>query len=315
MQRNQIRTQMPRQSRKKSSTGIYHVMLRGINKQDIFEEEEDYVRMKEILIRLNERRDEQGHPLPQAYSMYAYCLMSNHIHLLIRERNEGIAETMKRLGIGYAAYFNKKYQRSGHLFQDRFRSEPVESMEYFIILLRYIHQNPVKAAIVKDVGDYPWSSWREYTDVPVLCDTRTVLNRSSLEDLTALVNEPVADDGNILEIDTADGMMVTDEDIRTFLFQTYNIHNPLEMQNMNKEFRNAIIKAAKEYGGSIRQLSRLTGVKFADYEQIKSAHRNRPHELVTHIAGSVSHKRQRANLSTQEHTTVRVCPTTEGDAG
>ena len=59
MQRNQIRTQMPRQSRKKSSTGIYHVMLRGINKQDIFEEEEDYVRMKEILIKLNERRDEQ----------------------------------------------------------------------------------------------------------------------------------------------------------------------------------------------------------------------------------------------------------------
>ena len=88
-------------------------------------------------------------------------------------------------------------------------------MEYFIILLRYIHQNPVKAAIVKDVGDYPWSSWREYTDVPVLCDTRTVLNRSSLEDLTALVNEPVADDGNILEIDTADDLMVTDEDLRT----------------------------------------------------------------------------------------------------
>ena len=107
MQRNQIRTQMPRQSRKKSSTGIYHVMLRGINKQDIFEEEEDYVKMKEILIRLNERRDEQGLPLPQSYTMYAYCMMSNHIHLLIRERDEGIAETIKRLGIAYAATSTK----------------------------------------------------------------------------------------------------------------------------------------------------------------------------------------------------------------
>ena len=262
MQRNQILTQMPRQSRKKSSTGIYHVMLRGINKQDIFEEAEDYVKMKDILMRLNERRDEMGRPLPQAYTMYAYCLMSNHIHLLIREREEGIAETIKRLGIGYAAYFNKKYQRSGHLFQDRFRSEPVESMEYFMILLRYIHQNPVKASIVKAVGDYPWSSWREYNDVPVLCDTRTVLNRASLKDLTALVNEPVADDGSILEIDTADDMMVTDESIRTFMLQTYNIHNPLEMQNMNKEFRNAIIMAAKDYGASIRQLSRLTGLSY-----------------------------------------------------
>lgn len=97
---------------------------------------------------------------------------------------------------------------------------------------------------------------------PVLCDTRTVLNRISLEDLAALVNEPVADDADILEIDTADDMMVTDEDIRRFLFQTYNIHNPLEMQNMSKEFRNVIIKAAKEYGGSIRQLSRLTGLSY-----------------------------------------------------
>lgn len=62
LQRNQVRTQMPRQSRKRSSTGIYHVMLRGINKQDIFEEAEDYVRMKEIFMRLNERRDETGSP-------------------------------------------------------------------------------------------------------------------------------------------------------------------------------------------------------------------------------------------------------------
>ena len=65
-----------------------------------------------------------------------------------------------------------------------------------------------------------------------------------------------------MEIDTADDMMVTDEDIRTFLFQEHNIHNPLELQNMSKEFRNAIIKAAKVYGGSIRQLSRLTGFSY-----------------------------------------------------
>ena len=96
---------MPRQERQQSATGIYHVMLRGINKQDIFEDEEDYVRMKEIFMRLNERRDETGSPLPQAYTMYAYCLMSNHIHLLIRERDEGIAETIKRLGIGSRGRF------------------------------------------------------------------------------------------------------------------------------------------------------------------------------------------------------------------
>ena len=109
----------------------------------------------------------------------------------------------------------------------------------------------------------------QQTGCPVLCDTRTVLNRLSLEDLTALVNEPVADDGNILELDTADDLMVTDEDLRTFLFRTYTIHNPLEIQNMSKEFRNAIIKAAKEYGGGIRQLSRLTGLSYGLIRKVR----------------------------------------------
>ena len=108
---------MPRQARKESGTGIYHVMLRGINRQDIFEEQE------------------------------AYCLMSNHVHLLLRERTESISISLKHLTVSYAAYYNKCYQRVGHLFQDRFKSEPVNDIEYFVTLLRYVHQNPVKAGI------------------------------------------------------------------------------------------------------------------------------------------------------------------------
>ena len=116
---------MPRQERTKSGTGIYHVMLRGINKQDIFEDDEDYLQMTSCLQGLTERYDENGVAVDPLCTVYSYCLMSNHIHLLVREQKEDISSVIKRLGVAYAYYFNKKYQRNGHLFQDRFRSEPV----------------------------------------------------------------------------------------------------------------------------------------------------------------------------------------------
>ena len=96
---------MPRQERTKSGTGIYHVMLRGINKQDIFEDDEDYLQMTSCLQGLTERYDENG--------------------VAVDPLKEDISSVIKRLGVAYAYYFNKKYQRNGHLFQDRFRSEPV----------------------------------------------------------------------------------------------------------------------------------------------------------------------------------------------
>ena len=138
---------MPRQERTKSGTGIYHVMLRGINKQDIFEDDEDYLQMTSCLQGLTERYDENGVTVEPLCTIYSYCLMSNHLHLLIREQEEDISSVMKRLGVAYAYYFNKKYQRNGHLFQDRFRSEPVNTMDYFVTLMRYIHQNPLKAGL------------------------------------------------------------------------------------------------------------------------------------------------------------------------
>ena len=109
-------------------------------------------------------KDEKGLELPPLCFLYAYCLMPNHIHLLIKESQEGIGSVIKRIAISYASYFNHKYQRIGHLFQDRFKSEPVDDMNYFITLIRYIHQNPVAAGITSNVEDYVWSSWVEYTE-------------------------------------------------------------------------------------------------------------------------------------------------------
>ena len=173
---------MPRQARKESGTGIYHVMLRGINRQDIFEDAEDYMRMLRCMQLMLEQYDDQGNRLPPLCTFYAYCLMSNHVHLLLRVNQEDIGSTIKHLTVMYAMYYNQKYSRSGHVFQDRFKSEPVNDMAYFVTLLRYIHQNPTKAGMVSKVGDYDWSSWKEYTgEVPVALGRQLLVLCSGLK--------------------------------------------------------------------------------------------------------------------------------------
>ena len=129
---------MPRQARKKSNSGIYHIILRGVNRQQIFEDNEDYYKFLQVV---EESKAISG------FELFAYCLMSNHIHLLLKEIQEPIEQIMKRITTRFVYWYNIKYQRSGHLFQDRYKSEPVEDDAYFLTVIRYIHQNPVKAEI------------------------------------------------------------------------------------------------------------------------------------------------------------------------
>lgn len=144
---------MPRLPRVMASTGIYHVMLRGVNRMDIFLDHDDKAKFLEILGNMNSEGE---------YTLYGYCIMDNHVHLLIKEEKDPISRTMKRICISYSYYFNKKYERVGHLFQDRFRSERIESEDYLLACIRYIHNNPIKALIVEEPSDYEWSSYNAY---------------------------------------------------------------------------------------------------------------------------------------------------------
>ena len=263
---------MPRQERTKSGTGIYHVMLRGINRQDIFEDDEDYLKMIECLQGLTERYDENGVAIEPLCSIYSYCLMSNHIHFLIREQKENISSVMRRLGVAYAYYFNKKYQRNGHLFQDRFRSEPVNTMEYFVTLMRYVHQNPLKAGLVSSPGDYLWSSWHEYSGTSAgqqcICKTSAVTSRIDIADLLALIDEPLNDCMNILDIESTEAVYHSDSELKDFLCNIHGVSNPLMVQSLEKNRRNYILKSTKDYGAGIRQLSRLTGVSYGVIQKL-----------------------------------------------
>ncbi len=102
--------------------------------------------------------------------------MGNHLHLLIKEGKEILSNTMKRIGASYVYWYNWQYNRKGHLFQDRFKSEAVEDDAYFLTVLRYIHQNPQKAGLTDDIASYKWSSYKEYTSKKTIVNIDFVLS-------------------------------------------------------------------------------------------------------------------------------------------
>lgn len=144
---------MPRQRRALAESKTYHIMVRGNERKKLFIDDEDKLRFMEILCEKNKEKK---------FEVLAYCIMDNHVHLLINEGGDQIARIMKRINVSYAYYFNKKYNRVGHLFQDRFKSEVIDSDSYLLSAARYIHRNPVKAFITSEVSQYKWSSYSSY---------------------------------------------------------------------------------------------------------------------------------------------------------
>lgn len=144
---------MPRQARLKGEFSVYHIIQRGNEKKNLFLSGDDMLRFLETLQRMKGKYN---------FLLYAYCLMDNHVHLLIDDNGNDISVLVKSINVSYAHYFNRTHQRCGHLFQDRFKSELVDKDPYLLEVSRYIHNNPVKAGIVKEPSDYRWSSYNIY---------------------------------------------------------------------------------------------------------------------------------------------------------
>jgi len=242
---------MPRQAREKSQSGIYHVMLRGINQQQIFEESEDYERFLQII---------KDCKAISEFKLYAYCLMGNHIHLLLKEEKEPIEQIMKRISGRFVYWYNIKYQRNGHLYQDRFKSETVEENEYFKTVIRYIHQNPIKANLCKRVCDYKYSSYQEFYNDSDLIDKEFVLDVIPLEIFEEFNNTIIKD--NCLDIDEKSVVRVTDEQAGRIIYKYSKCRSVAEFQNLSTKQRDKCLLKLRESGLSIRQISRLTGVSY-----------------------------------------------------
>ncbi len=138
--------------------GVYHVMIRGNNRQKIFNEPNDDDIFLWCIETTIARYDARVH---------AYCLMPNHVHLVVETGRESISKIMQLITGRYAQIFNKKYSRKGHLYQERFKSIMINNDRYFLTVIRYIHQNPLRAKLIKTLDD-PWpSSFDDY-----VCDKK-----------------------------------------------------------------------------------------------------------------------------------------------
>ena len=255
---------MARKARLASDSGVYHVILRGVNRQDIFESDKDYLKFLSLLERVAFPVDETGRRIEPLLVIYAYCLMPNHVHLLVREQKCGLSDTIKWISGTYAGYFNQKYEHVGHLFQDRFRSEVVNDMEYFVTLLRYIHQNPIAGGLVSNVKDYRWSSWYEFDPslkcAIALCSVGAVLHKISFDALKELIDEPLPKTQRILDFDSDTGMRVSDDRLREYIKAEFGIEEVSQIQHLAKEDRNEIIISLLEFCRNVMQISRVTGV-------------------------------------------------------
>ena len=240
---------MPRHARKRAESGIYHVILCGINQQQIFEEEEDNLKFLQIL---KECKELCG------FRLLAYCLMGNHVHLLLKEGTEPLEQVFKRIGGRFVYWYNVKYQRVGHLFQDRFKSEPVDSDAYLLTVIRYIHQNPVKAGLCERPEDYPYSSWKEYLSQPELVEvafTETLIDRDEL-----LAFHKQLGNENCLDVADKPTIRITDEQAREAVKKISGCDNVAEFQKLTPINRDKTILKLRDQHLSLRQISRLTGV-------------------------------------------------------
>ena len=223
-------------------------MLRGIDKRDLFLKDSDYEKFLAYIKKAKEKSE---------FAIYAYCLMTNHIHILLKSETEEIGNIIRRITVGYAQYHNIQNGRTGHLFQNRFKSEVVDSDEYFLTVLRYIHQNPTKAGIVKNMKNYKWSSYNEYINNKKTAIIETGFALSYFKDFkefTKYMEEKNVD--TCLEDEQKKRWI--DEELREFIS---SFLDKSRLSELDIKSRDEILKNIKENtGASNRQLSRVINI-------------------------------------------------------
>lgn len=237
---------MPRTARIHGNSGFYHIVSRGIGKQILFEEDADYLFFLNTL---------KKYLLEEQFKVIAFCLMENHYHLLLKIDSD-MDRIMKKINTRYAYYYNEKYDRTGHLFQDRFKSIPIENNQQFMSVVRYIHNNPVKAGISAP-DKYRWSSWRYYTGTKGMVDTEIMLKLTGGHD-GFLQFSIQADETEHLDI--RETRRLKDGAAQRIIKEKLNLDSGTQIQDMSRDKRDEALRCLKEAGLSVRQIERLTGI-------------------------------------------------------
>lgn len=240
---------MPRRARILCASRTYHVMIRGVNRQTIFEDEED----KNTFLSLVLRYKRECH-----FKLIGYCLMGNHAHLLIKLGDYELQSVFRRLNTAYAYYFNLKYDRTGHLFQDRYKSEPITTDGQLQQVLRYIHLNPIKAGICTIPENYKDSSYRAYLKgKSSLVNTHLILKMISITKLKVFTMENNTD--CFMENESKRKLGVTDTKAKEIMQTIFGGSTVAAFQALDNLRKKLVLIKLRKRGLSINQICRLTG--------------------------------------------------------
>ncbi len=200
------------------------------------------------------------------YELYAYCLMTNHVHLILYDKNQNLSKALQSLTVSYSSYWNKKYERVGHVFQNRFLSKNVETAEYLKSLCRYIHQNPDKSRIAK-MEEYQWSSYQEYVKRDKIINKKQILMLFNNCEQEAVKDFIKFHKINIIQDNINDFMeyemieKLNDEQAKQYMIKILELENIQELTNYSVAKRNEYLKKLKGIKGiSNVQMARIIGL-------------------------------------------------------
>lgn len=249
---------MPRRPRI-DMAGYYHIVNRGVEQRVIYNEDKDFEIFLEMLCTACKLYDVQLH---------GYVLMSNHYHLLIETTQENLSKFMKHINASYAIYFNRKYKRTGHLWQGRFKSWYVTDEAYLYTLISYIGNNPVKAKIVQKPEEYQYSSHLAFSEAtePIVCLKNSfVFTEFQDKNDRKEFLQSTTDEGLLHEIKKASNLVVTSVNEKTLSLQ--RLKEIFANITDNKDRNHKIHKACKE-GYSQHAIAKCLGFSQAYINKI-----------------------------------------------
>lgn len=257
---------MARQARILSPTNYYHIMIRGNNREYIFINPIH----KNYYLEILKEQAEEG-----LIEIAAYCVMDNHVHIVVEADMLNLTKAMKSINIKFAMKINKEKNRIGHVFQDRFKSEPIFNDAHLQQIIRYVHNNPVKAKISKSLDVYKWSSYNEYIN------ESEIINKNQKEFILNYFDEDINKFETFHKEVNYDEFLETNEDIETqrldhaqYIIQNYFIeHGISEIKQISKNpyhLDNIIKKLLSNSKLSHRKIAELLEIGRGDVHRVKA---------------------------------------------
>ena len=236
---------MSRKPRQLTENGIYHIILRGNNQQNLFVDKKDRCFFIKKLRLYSKELD---------IAIYGYCLMSNHVHILLKTEKH-LSLFVQKIANSYVYFFNRKYERTGHLFQGRFKSEPVDDEIYLKTVLRYIIQNPTKSGI-SDFKTYPWSNFKTITEKIEDGITNIKVLEQIFETKSEIKTFLLQQEGKKC-MEYENKFILNDERCIELIKKLFHLRSPYKLMQLDIDNQIIKIKQLKKIGISQNQISLL----------------------------------------------------------